>query len=99
MKKLIPLFLLLASCGSAAIAQTYNAAYVKALFAKYPTVKSNQCPACRLWKNPYYTSIADTVKAYPVCEHAVVTATDVVQQEANKVPRTGIYASWTVPPG
>lgn len=92
MKPLI-IFLLLPFFAGA---QTYNAAYVKALYAKYPTVKSNLCPACKLWVNSYYTSIADTVKNYPVCEHTIVTADNVKAQEALNVPRSGVYAKWNV---
>src|SRR4051812_25873439 len=76
-----------------------NAAYVHHLYAKYPTTKSNLCSACRIWVNPFYTSIADTAKGYPVCEHAIVTAQDVADQEAANIPRTGIYAAWSAPVG
>lgn len=97
MKKLLLLPLLLFVMQG--MAQTIDGTYVKALYAKYPTVKSNFCPACKLWVNPYYKSIADTVKGYPVCEHATVTAQNVKNQEAAKVPRKGVYASWNVIPG
>ena len=77
-------------------AQTINAAYVKALYAKYPTQKSTLCADCSLWVNPYYKSIADTKKNYPVLEHATVTADNVKAQEAANVPRKGVYAQWNV---
>ncbi|WP_158993482.1 hypothetical protein [Mucilaginibacter sp. L196] len=77
----------------------YNSAYVKKLYAQYPTVKSVFCSGCRLWVNPYLTSIADTVKGYPVCEHATFTAADVSAQEAANIPRSGVYANWNITPG
>ncbi|HEY4326404.1 MAG TPA: hypothetical protein VGN20_20640 [Mucilaginibacter sp.] len=80
-------------------AQTYNAAYVKALYAKYPTEKSDFCDGCRIWVNPYYTSIADTVKGFPVCEKAVVTAADVADQEAANIDRSGVFAKWNITQG
>lgn len=81
------------------LGQAVNGAYVKTLYAKYPTVKSNFCPACRLWVNPYLKSIADTVKNYPVVEHVVVTPADVQAQQAANIPRTGVYANWNTTPG
>lgn len=77
-------------------AQVYNAAYVKSLYAKYPTVKSNFCPACKLWVNPYYKSIADTQNNYPIIEHAIITEQNVKDQETAKVPRKGVFAGWNV---
>jgi hypothetical protein len=97
MKKLITFLLLLASVG--AMGQIINSAYVKALYTKYPTVKSAFCPACRLWINPYYKSIADTVKNYPVIEHVIITADNVKQQEAANIPRKGVYAGWNITTG
>lgn len=79
--------------------QQINAAYVKALYAKYPVAKSDFCTACKLWVNPYYTSIADTIKNYPVLETAIVTAQNVQDQENANVPRSGVYAKWNVPIG
>lgn len=71
-----------------------NAAYVKALYQKYPTQKSDFCPACKLWVNPYYQSIADTVKHAPLVTYYIYTKAHREQQEAANVPRTGIYAAW-----
>lgn len=110
MKKILLAFLMLLPClliaqgtnpnhSKIPPANVYNAAYVKALYAKYPTVKSNLCAACKLWVNPYYKSIADTLKNYPVCEHAIVSAANVAAQEAAKVPRAGIFAGWNVTAG
>jgi DNA/RNA endonuclease G (NUC1) len=75
-------------------AQTINAAYVKALYKQYPTQKSDFCPSCKLWVNPYYKSIADTAKHAPVVTFYVYTKAHRLEQEAANVPRTGIYAAW-----
>jgi DNA/RNA endonuclease G (NUC1) len=75
-------------------AQTINAAYVKALYQRYPTQKSDFCPACKLWVNPYYKSIADTAKHMPLVTYYVYTKVHRLEQENAKVPRTGIYAAW-----
>jgi hypothetical protein len=85
--------------GSVILAQTYNAAYVKQLYAKYPSHKSQFCKACKVWINPYYSSIADTQKNYPVCEHDIVTSANVVAQEKSNVPRKGVYAGWNIVTG
>lgn len=74
--------------------QTYDAAYVKQLYAKYPTIKSELCPACRLWDNNIYRSIADTVAHFPLCEYYCYTKAHEQAQIAAKIPRTGIYAAW-----
>ncbi|MDB5004438.1 MAG: non-specific endonuclease [Mucilaginibacter sp.] len=75
-------------------AQTINAAYVKALYQQYPTLKSDFCPACKLWVNPYYKSIADTAKHMPLVTYYVYTKAHRLEQENAQVPRTGIYAAW-----
>jgi hypothetical protein len=85
---------LLLFLGLTAAGQQINAAYVKALYQKYPTQKSDFCPACKLWVNPYYKSIADTVKHAPVVTYYVYTKAHRLQQEAANVPRTGVYAAW-----
>ncbi|MFD2871968.1 DNA/RNA non-specific endonuclease [Mucilaginibacter ximonensis] len=90
MKRLALFFFLFPLLGTAQI----NAAYVKALYQKYPTQKSDFCPACKLWVNPYYKSIADTVKHAPVVTYYIYTKAHREQQEAANVPRTGIYAAW-----
>jgi DNA/RNA endonuclease G (NUC1) len=90
MKRLTFLFLLFPMVVAAQI----NSAYVKALYQKYPTQPSALCSACKLWVNPYYKSIADTVKHAPLLTYYVYTKAHRLQQEAANVPRTGIYASW-----
>lgn len=94
MKYLVGLFLLLSGC-TPAIAQTYNAAYVKALYAKYPTKKSNFCPACKIWVNPFYTSIADTQRHMPLVTKEVLTKAHYALTASVKIPRTGIFAAWS----
>jgi len=54
-------------------AQAPNAAYVKALYKKYPTQKSDLCPACKLWVNPYYKAIADTQQYIPLLIYWIYT--------------------------
>lgn len=75
-------------------AQTVNAAYVKNLYAKYPTVKSNFCPACKLWVNPYYKSIADTQRHMPLVEYEYLSKVNYAKTAIVKLPRTSIYAAW-----
>jgi hypothetical protein len=79
-------------------ASVYNAGYVKKLYAQYPTVKSNLCPACRLWINPFYKSVADTQRHLPVCEYGIVTKTHRLAQESlsatDKSLRSGVFAEW-----
>jgi hypothetical protein len=82
---LLPLFLK---------AQKPTAAYVKELYKKFPTVKSNLCPACLLWVNPYFKSIGDTLNHKPVLTYYIYTKAHRLAQEALKLPRTGAYASW-----
>jgi hypothetical protein len=89
------LFLCLSLAGTIpADAQTINAAYIKALYRKYPTQKTDLCASCKLWVNPYYKSIADTVKHTPVITYYVYTKAHRLEQEALDLPRTGVYAGW-----
>jgi DNA/RNA endonuclease G (NUC1) len=90
--------MLLAGCN-AAMAQPYNAAYVKALYAKYPTKKSNFCPACKIWVNPYYASIADTQRHMPVCTKEVLTKDHYALTAKLKLPRSGVFGAWSAVPG
>lgn len=90
MKRLTFLFLLLPILAAAQI----NSAYVKALYQKYPTQKSDLCASCKLWINPYYKSIADTAKHVPLITYYIYTKIHRLRQEAANVPRTGIYAAW-----
>lgn len=76
-------------------AQIINGAYAKALQAKYPSVKSELCPACKLWVNPFYRSVADTAEHRPLVTFYVYTQAHRLQQEAANLPRTGTYAAWT----
>ena len=80
-------------------AQTINAAYVKSLYKKYPTLKSDFCASCKLWVNPYFKSIADTALHYPVLTYYVYTRAHRLTQEALDLPRSGIYAGWHAVPG
>ncbi|HXP51677.1 MAG TPA: DNA/RNA non-specific endonuclease [Bacteroidia bacterium] len=92
MKKLTILSLLLLPL--LAVAQTYNAAYVKQLYAKYPTKKHSLCPACKIWVNPYYTSIADTQRHMPICTKEVLTAAHYALTAKVKIPRSGVFGGW-----
>lgn len=92
MKRLLLLFFLLSPLLLRA--QKPDAAYVKALYQKYPTQKSDLCPACKLWVNPYYKAIADTQKHTPLLTYYVYTKAHRLEQERADVPRTGIYAAW-----
>ena len=94
MKKLLFIILLFRACMPA-IGQTYNAAYVHQLYAKYPTVKSNFCPACKEWVNPYFKSIADTQLHQPKVVYYIYTKEHQDQQIAAKIPRTGVFAAWS----
>lgn len=75
-------------------AQTINAAYAKALQQKYPSVKSDLCTACKLWVNPYFKSIADTVEHRPLVTYYIYTQAHRLLQEQSDLPRTGTYAAW-----
>lgn len=88
---LLLFFVLAYICSNA---QTFDAAYVKALYKKYPTQKSDFCPACKLWVNPYYKSVADTARHMPLVTYYVYTKAHRLQQEMADVPRKGIYAAW-----
>lgn len=75
-------------------AQEINAAYVKALYKKYPTRKSDLCAGCKIWVNPYYKSIADTAEHRPLVTYYVYTEAHRLEQEALNLPRKSIYAAW-----
>jgi hypothetical protein len=94
LKKLSFLITISLLCFSTLQAQVINAAYVKALYKQYPTQKSDFCPACKLWVNPYYRSVADTARHMPLVTFYVYTKAHRLQQESAKVPRKGIYAAW-----
>lgn len=98
MKKLT-IYTILICAAQMAIGQNYNAAYVKSLYAKYPIDKNDLCANCYIWVNPYYTSIADIQKNYPVCEHGVVTSANVQSQEKAKITRKGVFAGWNIVTG
>jgi hypothetical protein len=87
----IVIFLLISSVLKA---QKPTAAYVKELYKKYPTQKSNLCPACLLWVNPYFKSIGDTLEHKPVLTFYIYTKAHSLEQEALKLPRTGAYSAW-----
>jgi hypothetical protein len=89
------IFLILSTWLTAqARAQTINAAYVKTLYEKYPTQKTDFCSSCKLWVNPFFKSIADTLTHTPVLTYYVYTKAHRLEQEALGLPRTGIYAGW-----
>lgn len=94
MKKTILILAVMISCIGVEAQTIYNAAYVKALYAKYPSVKSNFCSACKLWVNPYYKSIADTQKHMPLVTFEILTKTNYALTTKLNVPRTGIFAAW-----
>src|ERR1700723_1434691 len=94
MKKLVTL-LVFAFAGQIVFGQTYNAAYVKALYAKYPTHKSSFCPACKVWINPYYSSIADTQRHMPIVTFEQLTKANYALTATAKISRTGIFAAWS----
>jgi hypothetical protein len=79
--------------------QKITAKQVDSLYRLYPTKKSTFCSSCKVWVNPFYESITDTVNNYPVWAHTIVTAAHVQQQEATKILRAGVYADWNVPAG
>lgn len=107
MKKLLYIIIALIGWCTPAMSQTYNAAYVKALYAKYPSVKSNLCPACKLWVNPYYKSIADTERHMPICEYELLTKANyalTAKLNIQRTPKKGsnqsaIFGSWHSLPG
>lgn len=67
--------------------QVINEDYVHALYAKYPTIKSDFCPACKEWDNPFYKSIADTQRNMPLVTYYVYTQEHELLQEATKIDR------------
>jgi len=87
MKKLLIILLLI---SGTAFGQTINAKYVKDLYAKYPTIKSNLCPACKLWVNPYYKSISDTQKHMPIVTYEYYTHANELIADKLNIPRQQI---------
>jgi hypothetical protein len=87
------LLLLLAAVSFSVHSQTIDGAYIKALYKNYPTQKTDFCPSCKVWVNPYYRSIADTVKHMPIVTFYVYTRAHRLLQESADIPRTGQYAS------
>jgi hypothetical protein len=83
-----------------AVLPKLTAKQVRAELAKYPTRKSSLCVACRLWVNPFYVSIADTVNHWPVVEHYLYTNQHRLMQQAMGTDnRTGQEAEWHPAPG
>jgi hypothetical protein len=93
MRQILILLAVLSSLS--AQAQQINGAYAKALQQKYPSVKSSLCAACKLWVNPYFRSVADTVQHRPLVTHYIYTRAHRLQQEQLHLPRTGTYGAWT----
>ncbi|MDB5155902.1 MAG: hypothetical protein JWR50_609 [Mucilaginibacter sp.] len=100
MKKLTYILLMLAYGCTPALAQTkIDGAYVQALYKKYPTVKSNFCPACKLWVNPYYKSIADTQRHMPLVEYEYYTKANAALSKKLNIPRQAPKKGAPVKPG
>jgi len=76
------------------VAQPLKKGYVDSLYKKYPTQKSDLCPPCKLWVNPYFKSIADTLHHTPILTFYIYTKAHRLEQEALGLPRTGKYAAW-----
>jgi len=98
-KKNLVVFLSLTLLWAAVSAQTpnasvINAAYVNALYAKYPVTKSDFCSDCYLWINPYYASIGDIKRHMPLVTYEHFTKVHNDQVAPLKIPRKGIYAAW-----
>lgn len=72
--------------GNIATAQQIN---IQNLYKQYPIVKSNICPTCYLWINPYYKAIAD------VQNHTPVLSYELYHKGAKAViKRTGTFSEW-----
>lgn len=77
----------------------YNAAYVAALYAKYPAVPTS-LPGypdetdLRLWVNPFYKSVADTAKHMPIITYELFTEVNAEKVPSLRLPRTGVFAGW-----
>ncbi|RZM30202.1 MAG: hypothetical protein EOO88_01740 [Pedobacter sp.] len=74
--------------------QTINGSYARALHEQYPSQKTDFCPSCKLWVNPYYKSIADTARHMPLLTFYIYTKQNRLAQEALDLPRSGTYAAW-----
>ena len=96
---IVKTILILAVIGGHAYGQKIDGAYVKALYAKYPTVKSNFCKACKLWVNPYYKSIADTQQHRPLIEYELYTKANAAISDKIKIPRGAPKKGAIVKPG
>lgn len=95
--KTIKLLFILTWCfytGLQAQTPVYNAAYVHALYAKYPIKKHPLCANCYIFVNPYYTSIADVVKHVPICTKEVLTAAHYALTAKANIPRSGVFGGW-----
>lgn len=94
MRRIIVLSVALCCICFALDAQEINAAYVRALEAKYPPVKSAFCQDCYLWVNPYFKAIVDVNLRESLVTYAEFDRVKDSLVAAVKVPRTGIYAAW-----
>ena len=74
-----------------AMAQATDA---RALQQQFPSVKSEFCPSCKLWINPYFKSIADTAAHMPLVTFYIYTQAHRIAQEELSLPRSGLAASW-----
>jgi hypothetical protein len=100
MKKLIYLVLTLTlGWHTPVLGQGPTTAQVRNELAKYPTVKSSFCKACLLWRNPYYKSIADTVRHMPLITYERYTKSGADSADHATFGRTGIFAAWHSLPG
>jgi hypothetical protein len=95
LQRTIIMVAVLCMSGASVFAQTINADYVKKLYKKYPTKKSDFCDACKLWVNPYYKSVADTAKHMPLVTYYVYTKEHRLMQEGDTtLSRDKVLAKW-----
>jgi hypothetical protein len=90
---------LLLLAGNTARAQVIDAAYTRALHKKFPAVRSELCPSCKLWVNPYFKSVADTIAHRPLVTFYIYTRAHRLAQEALDLPRSGTAAAWSAGDG
>lgn len=101
------LILILSGIGWNCFGQTINAAYVNALYKKYPIVKSDFCADCYLWVNPYYKSIANVKEHRPLVEYELYTKANYALTKTLNIQRTpkkgskqsGVFGEWHSIPG
>lgn len=85
-----------AFCGK--VAAQANPDSVKAMFAKYPQVKSPQCADCYLWVNPFFSTITDEKLKESVVSYAYLDQQRDKLIDQLKVDRKK-YGGWKPFPG